>query len=138
MIASTSSERFHSLDATRACALLLGVVFHAVWSFVPAPMGAPVVDVSVNRFFDWFFFASHTFRMQLFFLIAGFFAHIICHRKGFGYFAMNRLSRIVVPLILGWLILFLPHQSGMAHRRKPLRAPPHGDPALNPLHKSLP
>jgi peptidoglycan/LPS O-acetylase OafA/YrhL len=106
MNASTSSDRFHSLDATRAFALLLGVIFHAAWSFVPAPTGAPAVDMSGNRFFDWFFFTSHTFRMQLFFLIAGFFAHMVCHRKGFAYFAKNRFGRIVVPLILGWLILF--------------------------------
>lgn len=102
---NSHSERFHALDATRAFALMLGVVFHAAWSFVPASMGAPAVDASGSPFFDWFFFTSHTFRMQLFFLIAGFFAHMVCHRKGFTYFARNRLSRIGVPMVLGWLIL---------------------------------
>ena len=40
------SERFHSLDATRAFALMLGIVFHAAWSFVPASMDAALVDGS--------------------------------------------------------------------------------------------
>ncbi len=106
MNTSNQPERFHALDATRAFALLLGVVFHAAWSYVPAPMGAPIVDASASRFFDWFFFTSHTFRMQLFFLIAGFFAHLVCHRRGFTAFARNRLMRIGVPLVVGWLILY--------------------------------
>jgi peptidoglycan/LPS O-acetylase OafA/YrhL len=98
--------RFHALDATRAFALLLGVVFHAAWTFVPRYSGAPIVDVSGNLGFDWFFFASHTFRMQLFFLIAGFFARLLYQRRGFMAFAKQRLVRIAVPLVIGWFILY--------------------------------
>jgi len=29
-------ERLHALDAVRGCALLLGIVYHASYSFVPA------------------------------------------------------------------------------------------------------
>ena len=32
---STTTERLHALDAVRAFALLLGVVFHAGFSFIP-------------------------------------------------------------------------------------------------------
>ena len=99
-------ERFHALDATRAFALLLGVVFHAAWSFVPAPTGAPIVDSSAGVGFYWFFFTSHTFRMQLFFLIAGFFGHLLYHRRGFSGFARHRLLRVGLPLVVGWFILF--------------------------------
>ena len=74
---TTNPERFHALDAARAFALLLRVVFHAAWSFAPVPMGAPIVDTSAGVGFYWFFFTSHTFRMQLFFLIAGFFGHLL-------------------------------------------------------------
>lgn len=103
---SSKSERFHALDATRAFALFVVVVFHAAWSFVPVPFGGPLVDVSANRFFDWLFFTTHTFPMQLFFLIAGFFAHLVFHRRGFAAFAGNRLMRIGVPLVVGWLVLY--------------------------------
>lgn len=80
---SSNSDRLHALDATRAFALLLGVVFLGARSLVPAPMGGPVLDASASRLFDWFFFSSHTFRMELFFLVAGFFAHLVFHRRGF-------------------------------------------------------
>lgn len=99
-------ERFHALDATRAFALLLGVVFHAAWTFVPRASGAPVVDPSGGLVFEWFFFTSHTFRMQLFFLIAGFFARLVYHRRGASQFAWHRFKRIAIPLLLGWVVLY--------------------------------
>ncbi len=101
-----SSDRDHALDATRAAALLLGVLFHAAWSFVPFNVGAAIVDPAANDFFGWFFFASHTFRMQLFFLIAGFFGRLVFVRKGYRRFILHRLQRIAVPFLLGWVILF--------------------------------
>lgn len=102
---SPAPQRFHALDATRAFALLLGVVFHAAWSFVPRAAGAAVVDRSAHPLFDWFFFTSHSFRMQVFFLIAGFFAHLLYHRRGWRGFVRHRLARIAVPFLIGWLIL---------------------------------
>ena len=48
-------KRFHALDATRAFALLLGVVFHAVWYYAYGPFGTGVKDISANHFFSWFF-----------------------------------------------------------------------------------
>ncbi len=90
----THTERLHALDATRAFALLLGVVFQAAWSFTAAPMVVALEDPNGGIIFDWFFFTSHTFRMQLFFLIAGFSAHLVCHRRGFSAFVRNRLARI--------------------------------------------
>jgi glucans biosynthesis protein C len=99
-------ERFHALDATRAFALMLGVVFHAAWSFVPGPFGAPMVDASASEGFAWFFYTAHMFRMQLFFLIAGFFAHLLYHRRGPAGFARHRLLRVGVPLVVGWFVLY--------------------------------
>lgn len=99
------AERFHALDATRAFALLLGIVFHIAWCFVPRASGTPISDVSSSVGFDWFFYSSHIFRMQVFFLIAGFFARMMYHRRGASGFAKNRLSRIAVPFAIGWSIL---------------------------------
>ncbi len=99
-------ERFHALDATRAFALILGVVLHAVWFYSPFPLETPVQDVSANHAAGWMFFAIHTFRMQLFFLIAGFFARLVVQRRGLRAFARNRFKRIVVPFAVGWLILY--------------------------------
>lgn len=108
--AAVSPERFHALDATRAFALMLGVVFHAAWSFVSPSVGfafaAPVVDASANHGVGWFFYTSHSFRMQVFFLIAGFFARMLYQKRGTGGFTRHRLLRIGVPLVLGWFVLF--------------------------------
>ncbi len=93
------------MDATRAFALMLGVVFHAAWSFVPRHTGGPIVDHSGIVAFDWFFYTSHSFRMQVFFLIAGFFGRMLYHKRGWAGFAAHRLARIAVPFVVGWVIL---------------------------------
>ena len=98
-------ERFHALDATRSFALLLGVVFHVAWCFVPRNAGTPTTDVSASIGFDYFFYTAHIFRMQVFFLIAGFFGRMMYHRRGPLGFVKNRLSRIAVPLVLFWIVL---------------------------------
>ena len=97
-----SAERFHALDATRAFALLLGVGLHAALSFVPSITGWVIVDVSGHWFFNWFCFSIHTFRMQLFYMIAGFFARMLYQKRGFTGFLKNRLCRIGLPFLVFW------------------------------------
>jgi len=48
---------------------------------------------------------SHSFRMELFFLIAGFFSHMTFHRKGASAFINSRLMRIAIPFVAGWFLL---------------------------------
>ena len=45
---TSPSTRLHYLDATRAFALLLGIVFHASLSFMPVFIGWAVMDVSTS------------------------------------------------------------------------------------------
>lgn len=105
--ARTSGVRYHSLDAVRAFALLLGVVFHAAESFEEeAHTYWAIGDNSSSLILDVFRHASHSFRLELFFLIAGFFAALLLAKRGLIPFIRNRLSRILVPLIVGWAILF--------------------------------
>ncbi len=96
----TSHERLHALDAVRAGALLLGVVFHAGFSFIPGmPPGIwAMVDSSPSTPLAVVLFASHMFRMTLFFVIAGVFARMAFHRRGARRFWADRASRILVPL----------------------------------------
>ena len=97
-----TQERFHALDAARGYALLLGVVLHATMSFF---FVIPAQDVSQSTTLGVAFYAIHTFRMTLFFLIAGFFGHLLLHRRGARGFVKDRAKRVVVPLTAGWLIL---------------------------------
>ena len=99
-----ADERLHSLDALRAIALLLGVVLHASLAFVPSPV-IPIWIVADNQptpVMAVAFFAIHMFRMAAFFLIAGYFAHLLLERRGSWGFVKNRLIRIAAPLSIFW------------------------------------
>ena len=98
----------HALDAVRAFALLLGVVFHAGFSFIPGliPGLWAATDSSPSATIGVALFAAHMFRMSLFFFVAGFFARMLFQRGGARGFWSNRLRRILLPLVAGWLILF--------------------------------
>lgn len=102
---SPDNSRLDYLDATRAFALVLGIVFHASLSFMPIFMGWAVQDVSTSPVVTMFMTVSHCFRMETFFLLAGFFGHLTLHRKGAGEFVPSRVLRIVVPFVIGWFIL---------------------------------
>ncbi len=75
---SVSAEtRDHALDAVRAFALLLGIVLHATMAFV---VPIPAQDGSQSTTLALAFYVIHTFRMSLFFLIAGYFGHLLLQR----------------------------------------------------------
>ncbi len=105
MTSLASPPRLDYLDAVRAFALLLGVVFHASLSFMPIYIGWAVMDVSTGAAVPGFVLVSHSFRMEVFFLIAGFFSHMTFHRKGARSFIQSRLIRIAIPLVVGWFVL---------------------------------
>ena len=100
-----AQERFHALDAARAFALLLGIVLHATMSFF---IPLPAQDVSQSTTLGVAFYVIHIFRMSLFYFIAGFFAHLMFHRRGTRAFVKDRAKRILVPMTAGWLVLAPP------------------------------
>ena len=106
MTTSSGSDRLHGLDAVRGYALLLGIVFHATASFLPGPQIWPVVDTHRSLTLAGVFFVSHIFRMTSFFLIAGFFGHMMVEKRGVAAFIKDRAKRIALPLVVGWPILF--------------------------------
>ena len=104
------TKRYHDLDFVRAAAMLLGLVLHVCIFFMPQEnlfwgTGEYVGD-EVNRQLLSFI---HLFRMQLFFLMAGFFAQLVIDRKGFRHLVGDRFKRILLPFIAGILILMPLH-----------------------------
>jgi peptidoglycan/LPS O-acetylase OafA/YrhL len=97
-------ERLHALDAARAGALLLGVVFHATMAYLPGPQLWFVQDETAPAM-ALIFYVTHIFRMALFFLLAGFFARMMFHRKGTGGFIRDRSKRILLALVVGWPVV---------------------------------
>jgi glucans biosynthesis protein C len=102
-------ERFYYLDAARAFALIIGIFFHGVIFMVSymTPLTWAVKNNQSNLGIDIFFFLSHSFRMQAFFMIAGFFAHMVYHKKGANGFIKHRTKRITLPLLIFWPVIFL-------------------------------
>lgn len=101
---SSVPQRLHGLDALRGIALLLGIVLHASMAYFPIPMWL-AVDRVTSPAASALFFAIHLFRMTTFFLIAGFFAHLLLDRRGTGGFIRDRLKRIAGPLVVFWPIM---------------------------------
>jgi ABC-type multidrug transport system ATPase subunit/peptidoglycan/LPS O-acetylase OafA/YrhL len=102
----SSDTRLHALDAVRGFALLLGVVLHAAMSYLPGFDVWPLADRSPSAVLGVTFFVIHVFRMTLFFMLAGFFARVLFHRRGTRAFIRDRATRIVIPLVVGWIVLF--------------------------------
>src|SRR5262245_16040200 len=100
-----TQDRFHALDAVRGFALLLGIVLHATMSFF---LSVPAHDSSQSTTLAVAFYVIHIFRMSVFYLIAGFFARLVFHRRGARAFVKDRAKRILVPMTAGWMILAPP------------------------------
>ncbi len=107
-IAYCTPERFHSLDALRSFAMLLGIWFHSslAYSYL-CPTYWPVQDPYHNTVFDVGILIIHSFRMELFFLLSGFFANLIYQKKNLFYLIKNRLLRIGLPFLIGWFFTMI-------------------------------
>lgn len=102
------ARRYHGIDALRGAMMLLGVVLHAALCYLEGagdaawayrdPRGSPLAA--------WLLISIHVFRMPAFFVLAGFFAALLWSRRGPGGFVADRARRIVLPLAVGWVILF--------------------------------
>jgi peptidoglycan/LPS O-acetylase OafA/YrhL len=94
-----SDPRRHDLDALRAFAMLLGIVLHAVLSFMDFPW--PVQDRARAPELGYLVSAIHGFRMPVFFLLSGFFTAMLWRKRGLGGLLRQRAMRIALPLALG-------------------------------------
>ncbi|MBM3835760.1 MAG: hypothetical protein FJ403_21325 [Verrucomicrobia bacterium] len=95
-----SYERFHSLDALPAFALLLGVCLHAALPFVLPPGSWAVGTAKPATVPSLFVYYVHCFRMEVFFLLAGFFARLVIEKRGMSSFLKSRAIRIVLVFVV--------------------------------------
>jgi len=99
--------RMYGLDALRGVAMSLGIFLHSAIAYKKGyHYGEWVFDNQFNSyFFDWLYLWINSFRMQAFFLLAGFFAHLLIKKIGLYQFAKNRLKRIGLPLLLSYFTI---------------------------------
>ena len=98
-----AAQRYHGLDGLRGFAMLLGIVLHATLPYFSRLAGFEAAwpaddDQSVLLFLVFDFI--HIWRMPVFFLLAGFFANLVLDRRPDSTFAMDRLRRIALPLLI--------------------------------------
>lgn len=95
-LSPATESRFFALDAVRAAAMLLGVLYHAILfggGMMGGFGGSTVPSVAIM---NWI----HSFRMPLFFLISGFFSHLMFTKYGLWRYLFRRWWRIGIPFLM--------------------------------------
>ncbi|MFC4166349.1 acyltransferase family protein [Teichococcus aestuarii] len=99
----SKNERHHYLDYLRAILMFLGIPYHAALAF--SSHQAWIVEAERDSaLLSWAAQLSHTFRMPVFLLIAGFFAMMLCQRRP-GSWWRSRLVRLGVPLAAATILI---------------------------------
>ena len=100
-------RRYHGLDALRGVMMMLGIVIHAATFYLADPPLPIPVDRSTSLVFDVVLIFIHSFRMPVFFILAGFFASLLVERYGLAGSYKNRAKRVLLPFLLG-LVTIVP------------------------------
>ncbi len=102
-----ANGRVHALDNLRASMMWLGIVLHVAVNHLSAPSFMPFKDRDVSIFADWTLIFIHSFRMPVFFILAGFLAAMMVDTRGVQAMLRNRVRRIALPFALFWPVLFV-------------------------------
>ncbi|MBL8921774.1 MAG: acyltransferase family protein [Myxococcaceae bacterium] len=94
------TARFDGLDRVRAAAMLLGLVYHATYAFMPdVGQWYPVQADATWSGFSVIAGVVHAVRMPVFFTLSGFFAALVMDRRG-DRFLVDRFKRLMVPFLV--------------------------------------
>ena len=100
-------RRYHGLDALRGVMMMLGIVLHAATFYLADPPVPIPVDRSTSVVFDVGLVFIHSFRMPVFFVLAGFFASLLVEKYGVAGSYANRAKRVLLPFLAG-LVTIVP------------------------------
>lgn len=104
---SKSTERLHALDNLRAVMMWLGVVLHVAAIYMVTPSPLPWKDHQTSEVADVLVALIHSFRMPVFFILAGFFVTMLVQARGVRGMLKNRLLRLGLPFALLWPVIFV-------------------------------
>ncbi|MDM0009178.1 acyltransferase family protein [Variovorax sp. J22G73] len=99
-------QRLHALDNLRALMMWLGIVLHVAINHLTVDSPLPWRDPQTSRVADLLLLFIHSFRMPVFFVLAGFFVALLVERRGAGGMLKNRALRLALPFALFWPPLF--------------------------------
>ena len=98
-------SRIYYMDNLRAVAMFLGLVIHAAVFYNSWPLPAGKFHFENSGILHLTVEMIHVFRMELFFLVAGFFACLYATRKSLRQLVRNRTIRILVPFVCCFFLL---------------------------------
>tara|TARA_B100001063_G_scaffold246514_1_gene286041 strand:+ start:9476 stop:10546 length:1071 start_codon:yes stop_codon:yes gene_type:complete len=99
----TNLQRFHGIDFCRAVFMILGLFYHAGLIY-GADKNWNVISDETSSYLNFFTDIIHQFRMEAFYVIAGFF-YILVFSKSRDNFLKDRVLRAFVPLVFCGIIL---------------------------------
>ena len=102
-----TGPRLHALDNLRAVMMWLGVVLHVAAIYMVAPSPLPWHDRQTSELADLLVVLIHSFRMPVFFILAGFFVTMLVQQRGTHGMLRNRLLRLGLPFGLLWPVIYL-------------------------------
>ncbi|MED5449011.1 MAG: acyltransferase family protein [Planctomycetota bacterium] len=105
--------RYHGLDALRAWAMFLGIVLHAGLPYMTSSdrIFWGIVDPSRDPTLTTFVLWVHSFRMELFYMISGFFSCMVLQYRDNRYFVRQRVKKLLVPFLCWWPLIMISLES---------------------------
>ncbi|WP_262488219.1 glucans biosynthesis protein MdoC [Hafnia alvei] len=99
-------QREHYLDYIRATLMLLGIPFHVslVYSAHHWVVNSTPESLTLSLFNDFI----HAFRMQVFFVISGYFSCMLYQRYPLKKWLNVRLTRLLIPMAAAMVLITLP------------------------------
>ncbi|QNK70208.1 acyltransferase family protein [Variovorax sp. PAMC26660] len=134
---ANTPQRLHALDNLRALMMWLGIVLHvAINHLTLADSPLPWRDPKTSPVADLLLIFIHSFRMPVFFVLAGFFVALLVERRGANGMLKNRGLRLALPFALFWPPLFaLTTVLAMVYIHLTARGVPGIDTALTPARQ---
>ncbi|SET39981.1 acyltransferase family protein [Variovorax sp. OV084] len=132
----TTPQRLHALDNLRALMMWLGIVLHVAINHLTINSPLPWRDPKTSPVADLLLLFIHSFRMPVFFVLAGFFVALLVARRGAGGMLRNRALRLALPFAIFWPPLFVATTVlAMVYIHLTARGMPGIDSALTPARQ---
>ncbi len=117
----SATTRYHGLDLLRSIAMILGLVFHAPILYYIPDMANGMQDFGVSKetipeiepWLNGLILWIHSWRMPVFFTLAGFFSMRMLERKSVRRFMLNRMVRLGLCMVL--VAFFIDMLDGQFH-----------------------
>jgi len=107
IVSITGHGRLHFMDNLRVALTVLIVFQHASFAYAPANWWY-FTDAQQQPLLASFFVVNRSFRMSLFFLIAGYFMPYVLDRKGARLYLKDRFRRFGIPLLVFLCVVIPP------------------------------